>query len=545
MNKKEILIMECVSSGFMYAEEALKRGYKALVVNLINGDDYSTKHKHDIERLMKVKYNIDQIEFIYCEPSIELIYNSIKNHNIICAVAGSEYAVRYIDLIAEKLGLKHNNPDTVKYRSTKLGMFECLKNAGLRKIETCVVENKKDVINFFDINKLDKVFMKYSSGAGSIGNKICYGLDDACNHYKTLCNSSNAFGADLDDILIQEVIDGPEYVVNSVSCNGKHKITDIWKYDKITSDDGEQLYNTSTLIEEINTDIQRLLEYAFKVLDAEQIKYGPVHAEYKIDSKGPVLIEINCRPMGDSTTSDYQSLVAGNCIVDWSLDSYLDEDKFFQINDEYRINQSAVKKYVILKDKMVGDMKSGFFIAENLKSYHNHNSYEADGYTTYEKTIDLDTSPMILKMTNKDKNQLSHDVDFMRILEQEYPDLLVCPNPTIKSSSQPSINEIQDRIIDGMFGSKFNWKTKNILVYCNNNDYVIADGKILKQDIDKSEKFDTVVYAECMGGDIVYLIKRMLDLYKHLKKDGYAACIDEAVENLPYKNKCFELIGKI
>ncbi len=35
------------------------------------------------------------------------------------------------------------------------------------------------------------------------------------------------------EVLIQEYIDGTEYVVNTVSCNGKHMVTDIWVYSKV------------------------------------------------------------------------------------------------------------------------------------------------------------------------------------------------------------------------------------------------------------------------------------------------------------------------
>lgn len=59
-------------------------------------------------------------------------------------------------------------------------------------------------------------------------------------------------------------------------------------------------------IKNIDDKIQSLIDYAYKVSDAVDIKFGPCHGEYKIDDNGPVLIETNCRPMGFSTTRSFQ-----------------------------------------------------------------------------------------------------------------------------------------------------------------------------------------------------------------------------------------------
>ena len=54
------------------------------------------------------------------------------------------------------------------------------------------------------------------------------------------------------------------------------------------------------------------------------IQYGPVHGEYMIDEKGPVLIEVNCRPMGGGMSKQFMDLAFGQHETDSALDAYLD-----------------------------------------------------------------------------------------------------------------------------------------------------------------------------------------------------------------------------
>ena len=78
------------------------------------------------------------------------------------------------------------------------------------------------------------------------------------------------------------------------------------------------------------------------------IQYGIVHGEYMVDEKGPVLIEVNCRPMGCSMPSEYLDLVFGQHETDTLLDSYLDEKGFMlDLEKPYRPLRKCVLKMII------------------------------------------------------------------------------------------------------------------------------------------------------------------------------------------------------
>ncbi|MDO5328624.1 MAG: ATP-grasp domain-containing protein [Coriobacteriia bacterium] len=536
MEREEILVIECMSSAIMYVDEIIDRGYKAFVVNPTCGNDHLMQLKHKIQSNFESKYSKDQYECVYADNNAQAIFDMCEGHNIICAVAGSEYGVKTIDDVAFMLGVKGNNPKTNYCRCTKLGMIESLNHAGLRAIKTARIEKKQDIVNFFNENKLDRCFMKFSEGAGSYGNKTCSNLDDAIKYFDVIMNSKDYFGDSGGDVLAQEVIEGTEYVVNTVTCKGNHKVTDIWRYKKVTTENGDMIYDTSTLVDEITDEIKELIDYSFKVADAVGVKYGPIHGEYKIDKQGPVLIETNCRPMGDSTTREYARDVAGNCIVDWSLDAYLDEDAFKKHSDDYHIVKNAIKKYIILKHDITGDMGSGFFSGEHLKSYHNHNDYEPVGICAYEATKDLGNTPMILKLAHVDKEQLKHDIDLMHFIEDEFMELLVCPHPNVPAGEQPSIEDI----VSGLENN-----TERTLVLTNKDAYEVCDGKYCPVGDQTNPVFDNILYADCSASLLVDKFEEMWAMFKYLKPQGKAICSDAVAKMLPYGNDCFEILKKV
>lgn len=118
-------------------------------------------------------------------------------------------------------------------------MDEALGKAGIRKIATHTVESEEDISRFWKDNGIDKCVLKFSEVAGTVGLKVCDSVEDSIDHYRAMQKMDVAHK----EVLIQEYIGGTEYVVNTVSCGGKHMITDIWVYSKVRSDDGTLAYN--------------------------------------------------------------------------------------------------------------------------------------------------------------------------------------------------------------------------------------------------------------------------------------------------------------
>lgn len=121
--------------------------------------------------------------------------------------------------------------------------------------------------------------------------RTCQNKEEMINSLEELFTKTNRYGDKNNNLLIQERINGTEYIVNTVSCNGQHRVTLIWKYKKVKTSEGAMIYDTCETVNELNLGEAEMVEYAYDVADALGIQYGPVHGEYMIDEKGPVLIE--------------------------------------------------------------------------------------------------------------------------------------------------------------------------------------------------------------------------------------------------------------
>ena len=85
--------------------------------------------------------------------------------------------------------------------------------------------------------------IKRTRGAGSQGVYLCHGREEAlCAVEKELKFSIKNQDEDV-ALLMQERITGTEYIVNTVSCNGRHRVVSMWIYDKVRLADGTNAYN--------------------------------------------------------------------------------------------------------------------------------------------------------------------------------------------------------------------------------------------------------------------------------------------------------------
>lgn len=140
---------------------------------------------------------------------------------------------------------------------------------------------------------------------------MCNTADQIKDGVEDIIGNPDMFGAINNEALIQERIGGTEYIVNTVSHKGENYITACYKYLKHEIPGGSMLYdmNENILESEVTPEIENLMEYAKKVVNAIGIEYGPVHGEFMIDDKGPVLMEVNCRICGGDMTSKFLEIM--------------------------------------------------------------------------------------------------------------------------------------------------------------------------------------------------------------------------------------------
>lgn len=217
-----------------------------------------------------------------------------------------------------------------------------------------------------------------------------------------------------------------EYVVNTVSCDGIHRVTSIWKYKKEKTPEGGNIYDYDEAIVELDMGETDLVEYAYDVLDALGIKYGSVHGEYMIDENGPVLIEVNCRPRGGNVDAEYLNMIFGHHETDCSLDSYLNPEKFnLDRKKGYRTFSYGFMKEVIVPNDLIVKSSPISKIGINLKSCYKTSLNLDIESQLLTKTQDLETSGGTVFLVNKDYRQIKKDLEYLRTIERRVFELVL------------------------------------------------------------------------------------------------------------------------
>lgn len=316
-----IVVVDPFSSGSLIAPEAAKRGYRAICVTTFE----------EVPTYLKAVFSLDGFDAHYCleEPVAQLdfdtVINELKKHNIVAVITGSETGVPMTDKLRHALELPGNDPATSQNRRSKFKMHEALRNNNLRHISQLLTSNKEEMMQWAEgLNY--RVVLKPVDSGGTDGVHVCQTKEQVEQAYDDIISMHNMFDLPISEVLGQQFIGGIEYVVDTVSRQGSHVVTNICQYEKWEMN-GSMLYRTVDFIEPNNPDYQALVNYTKQALDALGVYQGAAHSEVKIDEEGPVLIESGARLQGSNIPS-FVAEFADFSQLDLLVDAYLDPAEF-------------------------------------------------------------------------------------------------------------------------------------------------------------------------------------------------------------------------
>lgn len=417
-----IVIVEAVSNGRFYIDEALKRGYTPLVVfpplKGEEGDGYA-----ELRQEYAVHYPTGT-EVIYA-CSAEDAMERLRGRDIVCVVTGSEFGVGLTDALAEALGLPGNPVSSSPDRRDKKRMQDALKRAGVRHIRSETVMSVSEALRFREEIGGGRLVLKPRASTGTNGVHFCDTAEQTRFCFDKIMSSSDFFGTENSDVLVQEFIAGTEYIVNTASSNGIHRVTDMWVYNKIAIGEEGNAYDYGRLITRLDPGQSELATYIYDVLDALGFRYGPGHGEVMMGPDGPVLIEIGARPMGGGFSRDLLDECLGHHLVDAALDCYLEPERFEEARlAPYRPRKEFMIKYFISpKDALVRAVPMMAFV-RHFPSFVRGNFAEMLGTDRITRTVDLFSAPGNIQLCHEDEAVLMRDYNILRWLEQNAFSLL-------------------------------------------------------------------------------------------------------------------------
>ena len=442
---RNIIVVECISTGKNYIGDIVNRGYNPIVLHLKDSDTEDGKKfgQHVLEEYSRIPYDFDMI---YEKDTFEETLEEVRKANPILIVPGNERGVVLAARLSHELGLLGNSIENLDAMTLKNEMHKRLAQRGLRSIKGKVIHSLDEALEFYDSENLGEVVIKPTYSAGSASVRICLNRNEMIESINQLFDEVNYYGDELEELLIQERINGIEYIVNTVTHKGIHRVTLVWKYNKVKTSEGAIVYDSCETVNELSLGEAEMVEYAYKVADALEIQYGPVHGEYMIDEKGPVLIEVNCRPCGGSMPAEFLDRISGQHETDSILDSYLKPKCFFdELRKKYILHAHGTLKFFITPKNMVVRSSPIVNIDKKLKAFHDSSLVNATYHDMFfQKTEDLTTAAGYVFLINEDKADVDHDLNFLRDVERNAFSLILSDDVTYPKLKEDDeyLNEI-------------------------------------------------------------------------------------------------------
>lgn len=399
-------IVDAYSSGNYLAPEFKSRGWECVHIQ-------STPV---IPAVAQSSFHSDDFAFhIIHSDDVESTLVECRRFNLTCVLVGCETGVELADKLSESLGLATNGITLSTARRDKFEMTQQVASRGIRVIPSLKTNNSIEALNWI-VNQGWPIVLKPLRSAGTDSVISCNSLKEFQTAFNNVLGRHDQFGELIDEVLIQKQISGPEYIVDTVSRNGKHHVTNAWFIKKGIHNGHSFVCEYNELLDYEKADKLGLIDYAFSVIDSLEIKHGPCHTEILMTADGPVLVEIASRLHGAGFPI-YSRNCVGYSQVDLTVDSYIDHQAFDKKSRRtYELSQKLVILELISKTEGVLQDLQYVEKIEKLPSFFKQKIDLKPG-DCVEKTVDVFTSPGHVVLMHRDEAVIWRDYKQTRIFE--------------------------------------------------------------------------------------------------------------------------------
>lgn len=270
-----------------YLNAALALGIKLIVVS---------NSKHSL--IPEVAKGIT-VDFSDIPQARAIILSAIEQLDIICVLATDDSCVDLSNQIARHLNLPHNPATATRLTHRKDLARQALKRAACNtpKFQIMAIKDAADITLDIDYPVVLKP-VSLSGSRGVIRANDYTEFVKAVQRIDSILDHSKQTGFERQHLLVEAYLDGPEFAIEGFMIEGTFHLLTI--FDKPEPMAGpyfeETYYLTPSRLE--NKCKQTLINEMASCCKAYGLKHGPVHAEARITTSGPVLLELAARTIG-------------------------------------------------------------------------------------------------------------------------------------------------------------------------------------------------------------------------------------------------------
>ncbi|MBL5841303.1 ATP-grasp domain-containing protein [Enterobacter asburiae] len=416
-NDKYVLIVDPFSSGAAFADR-VKFLYGYNVIALITN--------HHLPPAVMATFRSEEYLKVFVYKSLHetvLEIESFLGRAPDYIVCGSEPGVLVFDLLCQQWDLLPNVFELSQARRDKSQMQRQLMTDKVKHIPHFKSGVLEDILQWCADNPFNEYVIKPLSSFGTDGVFFCKNIHEVESAFNSLINTRDYSGIENKELLIEQKIEGTEYVVDAVSSYGKHFVVNIFRYVK-QEVNGVPIY--SQMITEPVNEHPELITYISSVLTSLGIRNGTSHNEVILSTDGPVLVETGARMHGGLGPRLVEACNT-HSLIDLSLMARIAPLEF----TDKTFSLPVLKKYAI--ECFLKAPCSGTVAKVDVES--KCSSLDSYGFTVckyihgdqIEKTVDLVTSYGRVVLFNADKHQLESDAK--KIVEWDEAGKLITISP--------------------------------------------------------------------------------------------------------------------
>ncbi len=296
-------------------------------------------------------------------------------------------------------------------------MIETIRSAGLNAANQIKISMWEEALSWLQKGKYP-VVLKPLESAGSDGVFICHSEEEVQLAFEQVAKKKNKLNLINEQVLLQEFLEGTEYVVNFVSLNGAFVVTEVVKYYKRKLESGNIVYDIDEIIDSTSDEFELLVKYTANVCACLGIKNGPSHAEVMLTKNGPCLVEIAARSDG-ILRPDVSSSSTGMGQLTATVLSITEPENFLMLSRQpfYKLKNFSFNVCLISPKTSVFNDVDIISLAKTLPSFKRIELYLSSG-DNVSKTKDVFSQPGTIYLVSSNKSQLWDDYKVIRESEE-------------------------------------------------------------------------------------------------------------------------------